>query len=116
MFGRRGSVGEEEEVRCPFGDRFADLLLTRAQLRVRAEGAWLLDSGQHRRQNLVRSAVRVPPAVRCARGHHHQLETGNHEHPLSPVARGEVEPLRAGLTEHLQRRLPGPADLKEAVV
>ena len=27
-----------------------------------------------------------------------------------------VEALRTGLTEHLQRRLPGPADLKEAVV
>jgi hypothetical protein len=27
-----------------------------------------------------------------------------------------VEALRAGLTEHLQRRLPGPADMKEAAV
>jgi Fe-S cluster assembly protein SufD len=32
------------------------------------------------------------------------------------VQRLGVEALRAGLTEHLQRRLPGPADLKEAVV
>jgi Fe-S cluster assembly protein SufD len=32
------------------------------------------------------------------------------------VQRIGVEALRAGLTEHLQRRLPGPADMKEAVV
>jgi Fe-S cluster assembly protein SufD len=32
------------------------------------------------------------------------------------VQRLGVEPLRTGLTEHLQRRLPGPADVKEAVV
>jgi Fe-S cluster assembly protein SufD len=32
------------------------------------------------------------------------------------VQRLGVEALRTGLTEHLQRRLPGPADLKEAVV
>jgi Fe-S cluster assembly protein SufD len=30
------------------------------------------------------------------------------------VQRIGIEPLRAGLTEHLQRRLPGPADMKEA--
>ena len=29
---------------------------------------------------------------------------------------GHQEALRAGLTEHLQRRLPGPADMKEAAV
>jgi Fe-S cluster assembly protein SufD len=32
------------------------------------------------------------------------------------VQRIGVEALRAGLTEHLQRRLPGPADMKEAAV
>ena len=32
------------------------------------------------------------------------------------VQRIGIEPLRAGLTEHLQRRLPGPADMKEAAV
>jgi len=32
------------------------------------------------------------------------------------VQRIGVEALRVGLTEHLQRRLPGPADLKEAAV
>jgi Fe-S cluster assembly protein SufD len=32
------------------------------------------------------------------------------------VQRIGIAPLRAGLTEHLQRRLPGPADMKEAAV
>jgi Fe-S cluster assembly protein SufD len=32
------------------------------------------------------------------------------------VQRMGVEALRAGLTEHLQKRLPGPADIKEATV
>jgi Fe-S cluster assembly protein SufD len=32
------------------------------------------------------------------------------------VQRIGVEELRAGLTEHLQRRLPGPVDMKEAAV
>jgi Fe-S cluster assembly protein SufD len=32
------------------------------------------------------------------------------------VQRIGIAPLRAGLTEHLQRRLPGPADMKEAAL